>query len=325
MTEKLKERFCKDTKLSIKVFAEPYFSERIALMGKEEEWKEFVKLIETRFENDEQKYFEAYNHLKDDIIDYIKSSDAFKDLNARDMNEFNVMTNVQEGDVFKEPYIGHRFISIDLAKANFSALVAYGKEYNCPFGNDNYSWTDFVNMFTDVDYFAKSKYIRQVVFGNCNPKRQMKYEKVLINRLFNQIVEKTNDVSNYDVYSMFISTRLRRHCNDELVFDADGLTENQIIEFKKIVEDIADIPIHFEYFELYKVAGTRAFVKKIMPLKNMESVEYELKCCNALDTILTLKKLKNIPLEEDDKVFMSEFGLAKLLDLPEVKIDNGRR
>ena len=50
ITTKLKERFCKDNNLNIKIFKEPYFTERLKLYDEKfdtlKKWEQFLKDIE---------------------------------------------------------------------------------------------------------------------------------------------------------------------------------------------------------------------------------------------------------------------------------------
>ena len=60
-------------------------------------------------------------------------------------------------------------------KANFSAL----HNYNSNIFNNKNTWEEYVSNFTNNEHIINSKYIRQVVLGNCNPKRCITYEKYL--------------------------------------------------------------------------------------------------------------------------------------------------
>ena len=77
VTLALKERFCKDLQLPIKIFQEPYFTERLKLYDKHfhcmDKYEEFLKMLED-FE-DEQAYFMAYNSLKETVIQYLSTNE----------------------------------------------------------------------------------------------------------------------------------------------------------------------------------------------------------------------------------------------------------
>lgn len=78
ITEKLKERFCKDRNLPIKIYVEPYFTSRLYLFDSVYEcvssFKTFCSLVEKY--GVEQKYFEEYNRIKDAAINYLNTNAA---------------------------------------------------------------------------------------------------------------------------------------------------------------------------------------------------------------------------------------------------------
>lgn len=306
LTDALKKRFCKDYNLPIQVYNEPYFSERVELLGKTDKLKMFEELVES-FAGNEQEYNAFYNRTKDSIIDFIKGSEAFEALNKDDMNKYAVKSNIRQGDIFKPSFVGKELISIDMSKANFSALVYYGKETNTHF-HDNYSWKDFMKMFTDFDYLVESKYIRQVVFGNCNPKRQVTYEKYIMSKVVKHIEEN----------SAFKESELLSYCNDELIFDVAGHTEDEVSKLKSEIELLSEsiVPLKIEHFILGKVNGTTAYVKKYIN----DTKEYEVKCAGPYDTIFALRKLNNENITNRDLVFISEGRHARYLETPKVEV-----
>ena len=78
-------------------------------------------------------------------------------------------------------------ISIDMKKANFSALSVFDKRI---FSAD--SWEEFLSRYTPYEHLIGSKYVRQVIMGTCNPKRQVSYEKYLMGELLDYIQEKVS-------------------------------------------------------------------------------------------------------------------------------------
>jgi hypothetical protein len=308
LTDKLKKRFCDDHKLSIQVTKEPYFSERVKLLGYENELHDFENIIATKFNNNEQDYFEYYNKFKDAVIDYIKESDAFKALNSDDMNNYAVQTNIRQGDVFKEMYVGEHFISIDIKKANFSALVYYAKENGYVFSNNSYDYREFVSMFTElVDYFADSKYVRQVVFGNCNPKRQITYEKYIMNKVLEELRDKVG-IEDDEIITF---------CNDEIVLKRNSFSDDRIRKIREIVEN-SEIPLKMEIFKLGRLDGTGVYLKNIYN-ENNEEEEIEVKCASPVDVVFAYRALKDETITDTDLVINTQYGVAKLLDKPEVK------
>ena len=92
ISKKLKERFVKDYKIPIKLFASPYFEDRLQLYDKYfdtmSKYKSFISVVEKY--NNEEEYFAAYNKVKDDAINYIKSTEAYNRFNSLDMNSFAI-------------------------------------------------------------------------------------------------------------------------------------------------------------------------------------------------------------------------------------------
>jgi hypothetical protein len=322
ISDKLKQRFCKDNNIAIQVYEEPIFTNRLELLGYSDKWNQFIDMFNTKFDGDEQSYFQHYNSLKDSIIDFIKQSPAYTQLLADDMTKYTVNSNVSQGDIFKHPYIGKRFISIDIKKANFTALAHYGIQNKLSFNpasQDKYDYNAFMHMFTSIDYFVESKYIRQVVFGNCCAKRQVAYEKYITAGIYKEITEdiekKTGSSNTKDALLTF--------CNDELVFDADKLAVGEIAIIKNYVEK-TEISLRMEYFKLGKAENTDTYIKYILGTteKNRES-DYELKCNNPVETILVTKVLKGLQIIPEDLIFTSQYGTAQLLKVPDIKITFG--
>lgn len=179
ITDRLKERFCKDCNVPLRLFKEPYFTDRLNLYDKYyntlEKWDTFIKELENY--KCEQDYFEEYNRVKDSAISDIKESFGYKQFIEDDMNKYAVThTDLPTKDIFKPSNDGKLFISIDMRKANFSAL----KNYDSGIFDSVDTWEEFISRYTDNKHIINSKYIRQVILGNCNPKRQVTYEKYLM-------------------------------------------------------------------------------------------------------------------------------------------------
>lgn len=305
LTTQLKKRFCKDCNLSLQLYDEPYFTERVRLLGKLDELNNFKDTLDN-FKSDED-FLNYNNKVRDSIIDYIKESSAFKSLNSCDMNKYAIpekYRNFAKTDVYKIPNIGHHFISIDLRKANFSALVKYAKETNTEFF-DSYNWEDFMHKFTELEYFTNSKYIRQVVFGNCNPKRQIGYESYLITKWLEQLEEKVPDISVYCIHS------------DEVILRADSLSENTRDIIKNIAEN-ADIPLKFEFFILGKITNSDAFIKCIYDSNGYTT---EVKCIQPWETPAIYRMLYGEEPSDDDLYFDFNGRLAKFNEPLEYKIN----
>jgi len=340
ITVNIKKRFCKDEKLSLQAFKDDaIFEERLEAMGKLDRWNKFKQIYKDKYNEDEQAYFEEYRKLKDSVINYIKESPAFKHLNERNMNDFVVteFQQIRSQDVYKDINVGKEFISIDMVKANFSSFVAYGhiemKGESLEPGKlaffDSYDWQDFMEQFTDNEHFINSKYIRQVIFGNCNAQRVTKYEKYLMSCVLHSLLKKLN-LTDEVVYNLY---------TDEIILDADKLTKDQIKDVYKYFEErqkYSEIPLRLEHFKLGRVLGSSAFVKKNMQ-PNMNTKQeitsdgtlkvkvsftetVELKCVNPLESIFLYRLLRDERVRDNDLYFWHEGRLAKFCAVPKLRV-----
>ena len=269
VSEKLKERFCKDCNIPLRLFKEPYFTDRLQLYNSYyntlDKWNIFVRELEKY--KCEQDYLEEYNRVKDAAIKDIKDSDGYKRFNAEDMNEYTVKYKDLLGkDIYKPSNIGKLFISIDMKKANFSALKFYDRSI---FDNAD-TWEKFIERYTEDKHIVNSKYIRQVILGNCNPKRQVTYEKYLMGLVLKVLIDELG----------YSASDIAFFSNDEIVIDMgkyeDCIRKRELIEWQ--IKGYFNIPFRIELFYLRKITGTNGYYKEIV--KNIIEREYEFKCLN---------------------------------------------
>ena len=203
----LKKRFVKDNNLPITVYHEPYFTERLItidrLFGCVAKFDLFCS--ELALFADEQEYFTHYNSVKDTVIEYLKSKDEFKTFT--DDNSFIRIDNkYPKTNLYIEENQYKSFISIDMKKANFSAMRLYNPAL---FDNAN-TWEEFILNFTNMKHIANSKYIRQVILGACNPKKQIQFELYLMHTLLEFI---KHMVPGIEVFSLGVDEIILYHPN----------------------------------------------------------------------------------------------------------------
>lgn len=176
ITKKLRGRFCRDYKLAIKVFDDPYFMDRLELFDKVNsilpKYDRFLR--ELRDFGDEQSYNEYYASVKDKALYFIKGSEGFNRFSNMSMSSFAIEhRNMPARDIYKPDNHLKDYISVDLRKANFNTLKYFDDSI---FGGAK-TWEEFISTFTDSEHIIESKYIRQVIFGNCESKKHIDYEK----------------------------------------------------------------------------------------------------------------------------------------------------
>jgi hypothetical protein len=200
----LKKRFVKDNNLPITVYDEPYFSERIhtidCLFNSIAKWELFCKEL-ADFANEEH-YLAYYNNVKDEAINHIQSHPRYKSF--CDTSLPNSDKTYPHRNLYITENWYKSFISIDMKKANFSAMRLYAGEIF----NDAKTWEEFLSEFSTKKHILNSKYIRQVIMGACNPKRQVTYEKWLMTTLYEWI---KNQVPGIELYSLAVDEIILVH------------------------------------------------------------------------------------------------------------------
>lgn len=300
MTE-LNRRFCTDYKVPLKIFNGDVFIERIKLFGFYDTYKEYIAEIENRF-SDEQSYFEYYNSVKEKAMAYIKESKSYTELQK---TEFKFKSSYAQSDVYKETNVGKSFISIDMRKANFTALKHFGHSIGAEFCDGSYE--DWLTEFTDVKAIIKSKYIRQVIFGNCNPKHQIAYEKYLMNVLLEKLIE-AEQIKETDVVSFM---------SDEIILSAENISYEQYLGLKAYIEDIVDFDVRVEYYKLFRINGTDGYIREIQDGVNKIS---DIKCLNSEDAPFVYRFLDGDSYDESDYLFWHNHKLARFLEAPNISI-----
>lgn len=294
------KRWSKDYNLPIKIYQEPYFSYLINLYDNYLHTKNKLNLLEetvSKFET-EDKFLAYYYEVRDNVIQSMKSKQEFQDFNIGDLSKFNITSSYPKNDIYKQTCVNKCFVSIDLVKANYQALKFISPEI---VSNTN-SYEEFIKLFTDLDYMAKSKYLRQVIFGNINPKRQIKVERYLIEQVIDLMLE-----GDY-----FKQGEIQMASSDEVVFE---LSEELVPKYaessdllKELVKATLNIDVDIEVFKLVSVEG-KYYAKEFLNKKG-----YELKAVPQIYFPQVYKKYNKLDLEENDLVFFHEGQIAKFLN-----------
>lgn len=297
----LKKRFCKDCNLPINLFDEPYFTQRLKALDVQ---FDCVKKFDTfcadleKYDT-EQEYFEYYNTVKDSVINMIKDNTEYMKFLNDDFADVRVVTkNITLGNknLYIEGNQDKTFISIDMKKANFSAL----RHYSPAIFKNVETWEQYIGFFTPSEHIRNSKYIRQVILGACNPKRQITYERYLMTMLYLHIKNELDGKVSF--YSLG---------NDEIIISVAGTS----VSAKEIKSTIATCPqkigelVRFEMFDLQKV-GDYGWMKVIYD----EPERVEFKTINADIYHQIVKHYWNMPITEDDLVFRYNGVLARFLE-----------
>lgn len=307
MTEKLKERFCKDLNLSIKIFEEPFFSERLELYDKQyhckNKYENFVKLVESC--GGEQGYFELYNKVKDSAITYLNNN-PYMQFFAReeDFSKFQIKNKgFSKHDIYHADNNGKYFVSFDMIKGNFTALHHYDKRIV----NNADTYEEFLGSFTNHSHLLYSKYIRQVIFGNVNPKRQVTYEQYLMDKVMDKLLKRFDN--NKIVF--FSTDEIVMKLDDAEIYSVDKIAKEIVKECK-----LENINIRSEVFKLHKIEGIDGYIKEFLEKEK----GIDIKGVNSINMPFVLRALNGEEITENDTVFLYEGQLAKLLKPTKITI-----
>lgn len=237
----LLKRFCKDTGTPINVFLEPYFSERLQTLDPIfdclQKWSVF--LDELKNYKNEQNYLEEYNAIKDMVISDIKENPAYQAF-IQDTTDYPVSNQYSSKDCYNMNFHEKYILSIDMKKANYSALSVYDPAI---FHHTD-SWEDFMETYTNSKHIINSKYIRQVIMGACNPKRQVRYEKYLMTRLLNFLLLNYDPIHVHSLSNDELILHVPEHCNQYHMYKAitqlvktwehGHIMRTQLIHLKKL-------------------------------------------------------------------------------------------
>lgn len=304
-SEKLKARFCKDCNLPIGIFRDPYFFDRIDLFQNiyhaKDKWNIFAD--ELNHYNNEEEYFAEYNRVKNEAINSIKNSQGFVNFSSEDMNKFSVKNQgFCAKNIYHPDNDGNEYISIDMRKANFSSLYYYDPSI---FGCCE-TWEEFIGGFTNNKHIINSKYIRQVILGNCNPKRHITYEKHLMDSVLSEILKSVP------------AEKIVFFSNDEIVINISDIPISMKIAIYDHCYNVvanSNLPLKLDTFILIKISGVNGYIKR-----NNSDGLYELKCVDSYYSSMIIRKLIGQEITDSDLTFVYEGCLAKFIEIPEIDL-----
>ena len=229
-------RFTKDYNLPINIFNEEMFSYYREL------YKDFWPFDAEHRMNQEIKQFNDnvdewlahYAKIRDNIIFSLENSEKYKEFNTCDLSKYDIPNlGIGEHSLYTEENEGKHFLSIDLKKANFQGLKYVGV-----ISDDTYR--DFIYRNNGSNYFADSKYLRQVIFGKLNPKRTIKVEKFLIYQIYLDCIREYGIKNLYSLNS------------DEIVF-TDNVSEERLQYIEKKCKDLYGIEVKAEMVQISRL------------------------------------------------------------------------
>ena len=245
----LLKRFCRDYNVPVSTYCGYYFEKQLETLSLHDmkyknKFEEFCDELKN-FE-DADSYFAYYNDLKDRVITYIQNHPAFKTFSE---SKFEPQGKWDKKELYCEENDGKIFISVDMRQANFNIMKLQAFDIFYDYDRSvAHTWESFLASFGASPYLQGSKYLRQVIFGACNPKKQIQAQTEQMTLLANEF-----DKGGNKIYSVV---------TDEIIFDSSCYYPH-IVSFMEDAELGNKDFYHITAFMLIKV-GEIGYIKKIL-------------------------------------------------------------
>lgn len=319
MTEirkQLKQMFCKTFDLPIKIYDEPYFMDRLTLFDPFFDTLTKYKLFRDELPKETMyQYITEYKALQECILADIWKNPAYQTFIHMDISPYKLprssTQNIPSKALYTDDNNGRYFISIDMRKANFTAL----RHFDPKIFNNKPSWEDFIRQYTDKIHWIKSKHLRKVITKHTNPKRQITYEKFLMCQILKDIINLADTLETHVSLDNIVF-----FSNDEIVIDVTDLSPNERIKMQRtlFVHSLTyPIAVRVQSFRLNKINGTNGYIKTI---KSESADDYEFKGLTSYEYPFVLRLLLNQEPKPSDYVLYHKNRLVKLMETPDIRI-----
>ncbi len=297
ISDAMVHRFLKDFSISLPVerkeFLDYYLETFDSYFDMKNKFDIFMK-CRSYFANDEH-FYTYRNRVVEQILSYIESHKKYIEFNNCNckFDEGLLTTKLHNRDIFNLENVGKTFLSIDLVSGNFTAMKHFDKDLV----KHAETWKEFMHIFSEFDYFAEAKHFRQVLLGKLNPKRIMRYERLLLERdILKFIID--DDKNNLKL------EHIVSHNYDEIIFEVD----KDFDECSVNVPESYKNDVHIEKFVLENITPYKMFIKR-------NGTKMKFKCVNSKLFPQVYKHVMGLPLHEKDMYFISDTGhLSKYIE-----------
>jgi len=229
----------------------------IEQMSKTQKYKD-IKLFLKMYQDVEKEISDAYDFRKrksDEIIEFIKRSNAYNEMcYDKELIDYPTARSIEYVEDVK-------YFSIDLRNANWTSLKKYDPVHINELGSD---YSTFLKKFDLPDVFIYSKYLRQFIFGNVNPKRIAKVQRNIVQEIVRRYQDllQVECVRNDEVIFSFKDFREISDIYNEIdtqKYKTKIFTINRVEDFR--IDNLYDISGELKHRELMGVDGTLFFIK----------------------------------------------------------------
>lgn len=297
LTPKLRKRLIKDFALPIQVTQDPYFEYFVELYDKDYGVRKKIEYLENAsYSKSDGEFLDWYETIRNGVIDTLKTHPTYKEFIAtKELDSlFPITETAPNIKMFNTRNCNKYFVSIDLKHANFTSLLSFAlvADLPNPFGVNTYE--EFIRSRTAVKYFVESKYTRQIIFGNLNPKRQQRVQKGIMSDALKTVKE------HYPADQIFMAS------SDEIVIDM-GTHRPMWDVVKDTLKDLHQDIARTRLFKLKQIGDLPYFVKEYT------KTDVEFKAVPIHLFAQCWKHYYGLPVNENDMTFMFDNQLTRFL------------
>jgi hypothetical protein len=186
LTEKQRRNFVKDMGLPVSVFIDPkVFLFQLNRTNFLYNGIEKLNLLKKEYENlgSYEAVINQFDSALKRIVNDISSNLEYQQFCIENFEHLSRVEN--KAKIYHPDNDQSNFISIDLKQANFQAL----RWVDPSLVNNHSSYKELLSEYTNSEYVASSKKMRQIIFGNLNPQRQQRIQQHIMSELLNAIAE----------------------------------------------------------------------------------------------------------------------------------------
>jgi hypothetical protein len=305
LTKQLRSKFVKDYQLPIQVVQSPYFEQHLRLLedshGANTKYLILLETIRDKFDGNMQKFLEYRHSIEDQILSYILNSEAYKDFNSDKNGIVGETPVVGSPELYTKEQCNHFFVSYDMVKANFQAL----RFANPAIVRDCETYEQFIEKFTDIDYFKYAKQLRQSIFGKLNGKRTSALEKLISNKFAKELASRFE--GKMKLYS--IKT-------DEIILKFNG-TEEEFNKLNVENEEFSGFKFRVNKFKLlsqdFKHATSERLLTAYIKEDYLNGHRRTLHCVPDTYYPQVYKLLNGMEINDSDLVFYFDHELSRFL------------
>ena len=294
-----RRQLIKDYKLPIPIVDSPYWEYFVNLYGDYHNIHNKIVMIKTLLSNAKHKGTtekEMSGEVIHKAVEFIKDTPSYQHYNTMDLTKYtSAKVNFNSRSIYHPEFDGKRFMSFDLVKANFHVMRAFDSELV----GDHLTWENFLIDFTHECYHYRSKQLRQVIFGCCNPSRQQRMQRYYIALL-------SKELEQFFPIDYFMQASA-----DELIVQLPR--PKAWTEVDECVRNFAakhEMPIRISRFTLHQLKPHNFYVRKFI---NSEK-DWDIKNVPLTFFAQAFKHVTGQTVNDNDLVFYHEKQFARFIE-----------